>query len=167
MFFFYFFGRHLKSRLAEVLAILELILEGPSLLKVQHCSDTYFFFSQMYSFLNVCALKGKKSNLLTMQHNRTTQRKSEWPNHKRSTAHAKISMEKKNRHLFVQCIFYILHIIPLRMMNCSQGINQKKVYFILLGIIHWLTQQKPVKQWQRDVCNWSCTDISNYLLSYT
>lgn len=36
--------------------------------------------------------------------------------------------------------FYILHIIPLRMTNCSQGINQKKVYFILLGIIHWLTQ---------------------------
>lgn len=52
----------------------------------------------------------------------------------RSTAHAKIFMETS---FFVQCIFYILHIIPLRMTNCSQGINQKKkVYFILLGIIH-------------------------------
>lgn len=62
--------------------------------------------------------------------------------------------------------FYILLIIPLRMTNCSQGINQKSVFYSFGN--HPLTDSTwPVKQWQRDTCSWSCTDVSNYLLSYT
>lgn len=53
------------------------------------------------------------------------------------------------------------------MMNCSQGINQKKVYFILLGIIHLLTQQTLLSNGEETYVTDSCIDISNYLLSYT
>lgn len=43
----------------------------------------------------------------------------------------------------------------------------KKVYFILLGIIHWLTQQTLLSNGKETYVTNSCTDISNYLLSYT
>lgn len=43
----------------------------------------------------------------------------------------------------------------------------KKVYFILLGIIHWLTEQTLLSNGEETYVTDSCTDISNYLLSYT
>lgn len=51
------------------------------------------------------------------------------------------------------------------MMNCSQGINQKKcILFFWESSTDWLKQ--TLLSNGKDATD-SCTDISNYLLSYT
>lgn len=57
---------------------------------------------------------------------------------------------------FYMMCFYIFHTIPLRMMDCSQGINRQKVYFSLLGIIHWLNKHL--------LSNWEETIVTDRVL---
>lgn len=41
----------------------------------------------------------------------------------------KAQLKYLRKHLFLRCICTFLHTIPLRMINCSQGIYQKSVFY--------------------------------------
>lgn len=115
----------------------------------------FFLFNVQCIWMCACV----KDQISTMQHDRDKKRRSEWPNHRRSTAHARNSMETS---------FYMMYFYTQFLSGWWTVLREltKKVYFILLGIIHWLSQQTLLSNDEETyVTDW-CT-ISNYLLSYT
>ena len=105
----------------------------------------------------------KKSNLNNAAWQKKKKRR---PNYRRSTGNAPTSMETTSLFLY-DVFFTFLHTIPLRMMNCSQGINQKNVLYSFGN--HPLTDSAKtlLSNGDETYVTSSCTDISNYLLSYT
>lgn len=74
----------------------------------------------------MCALKIKSQQCSKTEYKKKKkkEKRSEWPNHTKE--HSPCS-NLCGKHLFCTMYFFtFLHTIPLRMMKCSQGINQKK-----------------------------------------
>lgn len=104
------------------------------------------FFYLMYSVFECVRALKIKSQQCSM-----TEIKKEEVNDQ-TTEGAQPMLETLWKHLFIWCIFTFLHTISLRMMNCSQGINQKSVFYSFGN--HPLTfSTNSVKQWRRNICN--------------
>lgn len=103
-------------------------------------------FFEMHSFVNV---RFKNQNLLMQQD-------SEWPN---CILFFFFFLEPAS---FIWCVFTFSTQFLSGWWTVLRELTPKKVYFSLLGIIHWLNICSAIVK----RCDWSCTNASNYLLSY-
>lgn len=119
----------------------------------------FYFFLFNVQCIWMCACV--KDQISTMQHDRD--KKKKWMT-KPQKEHSPCS--KLYGNIFLYDVF--LHFYTQFLSGWWTVLREltKKVYFILLGIIHWLSQQTLLSNDEETyVTDW-CT-ISNYLLSYT